>query len=136
MYQKIIIVGNLGRDPEMRYTPTGQSVTSFSVATSRQYSQNGETVKETTWFKITAWGKQAETCSQYLKKGAKVLVEGRLSVDKATGGPRIWDSNGTAKTGFEITAEVVRFLSSFEQGEKKAASPSDFDPTNDDDLLF
>ncbi len=71
MYHTLIIVGNVGRDPEMRYTPSGQPVTSFSVATSRQYTgSNGQPVKETIWFKITTWGKQAEVCNQYLKKGS------------------------------------------------------------------
>ncbi len=95
MYQTIIIAGNVGRDPEMRYTPSGQAVTSFSVATNRQYTNNNaETVKETIWFRVSAWGKQAETCNQYLKKGSKVLVEGRLTADPATGGPRIWTGAG------------------------------------------
>ncbi len=68
MYQKIVIVGNLGRDPEMRYTPSGQAVTNFSVATNRQYtSSDGQKVKETVWFRISAWGRQAETCNQYLR---------------------------------------------------------------------
>ena len=90
MYHTIIIVGNLGRDPEVRYTPSGQPVTSFSVATNRQYTNNaGETIKETLWFRVSAWGKTAEVCNQYLKKGSKVLVEGRLMADPATGGPRI-----------------------------------------------
>lgn len=91
MFQTIIIVGNVGRDPEMRYTPGGQAVTSFSVATNRQYTNNsGETVKETIWFRVSAWGKTGEVCNQYLKKGSKVLVEGRLTADPATGGPRVW----------------------------------------------
>src|SRR5450759_5866913 len=93
MYQTIIIVGNVGRDPEMRYTPSGQAVTSFSVATNRQYTNsNAETVKETIWFRVSAWGKTGETCNQYLKKGSKVLVEGRLTADPVTGGPRIWQA--------------------------------------------
>jgi single-strand DNA-binding protein len=114
MYQTIIIVGNVGRDPEMRYTSTGQAVTSFSVATNRQYTNNnGETVKETTWFRVSAWGKSAETCNQYLKKGSKVLVEGRLTSDPSTGGPRIWQAqDGTSRASYEITAQNVRFLSS------------------------
>ena len=114
MYQKMIIAGNLGKDPEMRYTPSGQAVTNFSVATSRKYtSSNGETVKETIWFRVSAWGKTAETCNQYLKKGSKVLVEGRLNADPATGNPRIFTrQDGTVGTSFEITADTVRFLSS------------------------
>ena len=114
MYQTLIIVGNVGRDPEMRYTPGGQAVTSFSVATNRQYTNNnGETVKETIWFRVSAWGKQAETCNQYLKKGSKVLVEGRLTADPATGGPRVWTGNdGSTRASFEVSAGTVRFLSS------------------------
>ena len=82
MYQKLLIIGRLGRDPEMRFTPTGQAVTSFSVATDRSYTdQAGKPVKETVWFKVSAWGKLAETCNTYLQKGKLVLVEGRLTVD-------------------------------------------------------
>ena len=111
-YQKIVIVGNLGRDPEMRYTPGGQAVTNFSLATNRQYtSSNGEKIKETVWFRVSAWGRQAETVNQFLKTGSQVLVEGRLTPDKATGGPRIWQrQDGTSAASFEITAERVVFL--------------------------
>ncbi len=113
MYHTIIVVGNLGRDPEMRYTPSGQAVTNFSVATNRQYTaSSGETVKETTWFRISAWGRLAETTNQYLRKGSRVLVEGRLTPDQATGGPRIWNrQDGTPAASYEITANIVRFLS-------------------------
>ena len=114
MYHTIIIVGNLGRDPEKRYTPSGQAVTNFNVATNRQYTDsNGQQVKETIWFRISTWGKQAETCDQYLKKGNKVLVEGRLVPDPATGGPRVWTrQDGTATASFEVSASTVRFLTS------------------------
>jgi single-strand DNA-binding protein len=114
MYQTLILVGNLGKDPEMRYTPSGKPVTSFSVATSHQYTNNnGETVKETVWFRVTTWGKQAEVCNQYLKKGSKVLVEGRLTSDAATGGPRVWTGqDGAPRASFEVNANTVRFLSS------------------------
>jgi single-strand DNA-binding protein len=124
MYQTIIIAGNVGRDPEMRYTPSGQAVTSFSVATNRQYtSNNGELVKETIWFRVSAWGKQAETCNQYLKKGSKVLVEGRLTADPATGGPRIWQAqDGASRASFEVSAQTVRFLSSRSETEGSLGS--------------
>jgi len=114
MFQTIILAGNLGRDPEMRYTPSGQAVTSFSVATNRQYTNNnGETIKETIWFRVSVWGKMAETCNQYLKKGSKVLVEGRLTADAATGGPRVWTGqDGSPRASFEVSASTVRFLSS------------------------
>lgn len=114
MYHTIIIVGNLGRDPEMRYTPGGQAVTNLSVATNRQYTaSDGTAVKETIWFRVSVWGKQAETTNQYLRKGSKVLVEGRLTPDPSTGGPRIWTrQDGTPAASFEISANTVRFLSS------------------------
>ncbi len=114
MFHTIISVGNVGRDPEMRYTPSGQAVTSFSVATSRQYNnQAGQQVKETIWFRVSAWGKQAEVVSQYLKKGSKVLVEGRLTPDLATGGPKVFTrQDGTSGASYEIFANTVRFLSS------------------------
>ena len=119
MFHTIIVVGNLGRDPEMRYTPTGQQVTSFPVASNRQYTgSDGNMVKETIWFRITTWGKQAETCNAYLKKGSKVLIEGRLVPDPKTGGPRVWQGReGNYGASFEITAQTVRFLSSRGEGE-------------------
>ena len=133
MFQTIILVGNLGRDPEMRYTPSGQAVTSFSVATNRQYTNNnGETVKETIWFRISAWGKLAETCSQYLKKGSKVLIEGRLTADAASGGPRIWTGqDGQPRASFEVSAQTVRFLST--RGEAEAG-PSGGAPVADEGM--
>lgn len=141
MYSKVIIVGNVGRDPEMRYTPSGQAVTSFSVATNRQYTNNnGESIKETTWFRISAWGKQAETCNQYLKKGSKVLVEGRLTADPSTGGPRVWTSqDGNPRASFEINAGTVRFLSSrsdMEGGSQSQSDDDQFVEPGDDDIPF
>lgn len=121
MYHTIIVVGNLGKDPEMRYTPSGQAVTNFSVASSRQYTDSSsQMVKETIWFRVSAWGKQAETCNQYLTKGSKVLVEGRLVADAATGGPKIWTGQSGPGASFEISASTVRFLSS--RGEDGGAS--------------
>ncbi len=141
MYHTIIIVGNVGRDPEMRYTPSGQAVTSFSVATNRKYtSSNGESVSETTWFRVSAWGKQAEIVNQYLKKGSKVLVEGRLTPDKETGGPRIWNAqDGAARASFEVTAQTVRFLSSRGEsdGGHTAADAGEMAPAPaEDDIPF
>lgn len=132
MYHTIIIVGNLGRDPEMRYTPSGQAVTTFSVASNRQYtSSNGETVKETIWFRVSAWGKLAETCNQYLRRGSKVLIEGRLTPDASSGGPRLWTGkDGQARASYEVTANTVRFLSTRDEvegmpGEGGAPAPED-----------
>ena len=110
-YHTIIIVGYLGRDPEMRYVPSGQAVTNFNMATSRRYTgPDGQQVDETTWFRISVWGKQAESCNQYLKKGSLVLVEGRLNPDPKTGSPRIWQGQNGPGASFEVTANTVRFL--------------------------
>lgn len=128
MYQKIVIVGNLGRDPEMRYMPDGTAVTSLSVATSRNWTQKstGEKVDETTWFRVSAFGRQAETANQYLSKGSKVLVEGRIKPDPITGGPSIWTrQDGSAGASFEITAETVRFLGGREGATVAANATSD-----------
>jgi single-strand DNA-binding protein len=120
MFHKIILVGNLGKDPEMRYTPGGQPVTSFSVASNRRYTDSsGQNVEETIWFRISVWGKQAEACKQYLAKGRQVLVEGRLVADKQTGGPRLFKrTNGETGASFEVNAETVRFLG--QRGESPA----------------
>jgi len=111
MFHKVIFVGNLGRDPEMRYTPSGQAVTNMSVATSRRWTNSeGEPVEETIWFRVSVWGKQAEACAQYLSKGRQVLVEGRLRPDD-NGNPRIWTrQDGTSAASFEVNAQTVRFL--------------------------
>ncbi len=124
MYQKLIIAGHLGKDPEMRYAPNGDAVTSMNVATNSKYTdKNGQPVKETTWFRVSVWGKQAETCNQYLKKGSSVIVEGRLQADKTTGGPKIFQrQDGTSGASFEVTANSVRFLSSGARDEVGGAS--------------
>ncbi|MGC9467921.1 MAG: single-stranded DNA-binding protein [Anaerolineae bacterium] len=111
-YQKVIIVGNLGRDPEMRYTPDGTPVTSFSVATNRRWTnQDGSQGEETCWFRVSAWRRQAEVAAQYLSKGRQVMVEGRMAPDRATGGPRVWTGrDGTPGASYEITADRIIFL--------------------------
>lgn len=125
MYHTIFLIGNLGKEPEMRFTPGDHPVTTLSVATNRRYnSADGKPVKETTWFRVTVWGKQAEACNQFLHKGSKVLVEGRLSPDPDTGGPRIWESNGKTGASYEVTASIVRFLSGREGQENNDLSPT------------
>jgi single-strand DNA-binding protein len=111
-FHTLIIVGTLGKDPEMRYTPAGQAVTSFSVASNRQYTNSsGQKVKETIWFRISVWGKMAETCNTYLKKGSNVVVEGRLIADDR-GNPRTFTrQDGSSGASFEVNAQTVRFLS-------------------------
>lgn len=119
MYQKVIIVGNLGGDPQMRYMPDGTAVTSFTVATNFSWNdrQSGQRVDETTWFRVSVWGRQAETANQYLSKGRRVLVEGRLTPDKETGGPRLWTGqDGAVRASFELRADNVKFLGGREDG--------------------
>jgi len=133
MYQKLIIVGRLGGDPEMRYTPEGVPVTHFSVATDRVWTdQNGEQQRETTWFRVTAWRKLAETCNQYLVKGQQVLVEGRLRPDPETGGPRVWVGNdGVARASYEVTALTVRFLA-----KPRGAPPEEAEVIEEEEIPF
>ena len=108
MYHKLILVGYLGRDPEMRYTPSGTAVASFSVAVNDTFGEK----KNTIWFRVSAWDKLAEVCNQYLNKGSQVLVEGRLIADPETGGPKLFErSDKTVGTSFEVTATTVKFLS-------------------------
>lgn len=126
-YHTIILVGNLGRDPEMRYAPSGQAVTNFSVAVNDNFtSSNGEKVERTIWVRVSTWGKQAEICNQYLKKGRKVLVEGRLVTDPNTGGPRIWErQDGSKSASFEVSAQTVRFLSTRGEDESGSMPPGE-----------
>lgn len=130
MYHTIIIAGNVGKDAEMRYTPSGQAVTNFSVATNRQYTTgNGEQVKETVWFRVSTWGKLAEICNQYIRKGSKVLIEGRLTPDKATGSPRVFETEGGHGASYEVNAQTVRFLSSRnESGEEHIHNGDEVSP--------
>ena len=110
MFHKTIIIGRVGRDPEMRYTPSGKQVTSFSVACQDGFGDN----KKTVWYNVSSWNKLAETCNKYVKKGALVMVEGRMIADDK-GGPRVWtDNSGNPKASFEINANEVRFLSKVE----------------------
>lgn len=102
---KAMIIGNLGRDPEMRYTPNGQPVTQFTVAVNRNYrDQNGDWQEETEWFRIVAWGPLAERTAEYLRKGRKVYVEGRLQT-------RQWEAqDGTKRYTTELVANTVTAL--------------------------
>lgn len=132
MYQKITILGNLGRDPEMRFLPNGTAVTNLSVATNRTYTKNEQKVEETCWFRVSVWGNQAEACNTYLNQGSRVLIEGRMNPDPDTGGPKVWTrEDGTPSASFEITAERVIFASS-----KNEAQPQSRPATSNDDVPF
>ena len=102
---KITLIGNVGSDPEMRYTPNGKAVTSFRMATNYRYSgPDGERKEETEWFRVSVWGKQAESCNQFLSKGRRVYVEGRLR-------SRNWEGqDGQQRTSLEVSANRVIFL--------------------------
>jgi single-strand DNA-binding protein len=137
MYQKIVLVGNLGRDPEMRYTPGGHAVTNLNVATNRTYTDsNGEQVKETVWFRVSVWGKQAESCHQYLRKGRQVLVEGRMIGDES-GNPRVWNrQDGTPTASFEVNAISVRFLGGRGDADFDDAGSGPGAPESEEDIPF
>ncbi len=132
MLAKITVIGNLGRDPEMRYTPAGQAVTSFSVATNRRYTTaDGQQREETDWFTVSAWGRLGEQVNQFLTKGKRVYVEGRFHSRTYTG------QDGKERTSNDITAERVLFLDRREgdaQGGGEAAVGAG--QTNPDDLPF
>ncbi|MGD8457817.1 MAG: single-stranded DNA-binding protein [Anaerolineales bacterium] len=102
---KVMIIGHLGRDPEMRYTPSGRPVTTYSVATSRSWNtSDGERRSDTEWFNVVAWGSLAEICKQYLAKGQQVYIEGRLQT-------RRWeDDDGNKRTTVEIVAKEMIML--------------------------
>jgi single-strand DNA-binding protein len=117
---KVMIIGNLGRDPEMRYTPSGKAVTSFSVAVSRSWLKGeGERTETTDWFNVVAWGRLAEICSQYLTKGSMVYVEGRLET-------RSWEAeNGQKHYRTEVVASDVNILDRKGRGAEEGATGLD-----------
>ncbi len=119
---KVMIIGHLGRDPEMRFTPTGRPVTTFSVATSRTWNtSDGERHNETEWFNVVAWGSLAEICKQYLTKGQQVYIEGRLQT-------RRWeDDDGNRRSTVEIVAKEMVML-----GERKSKGESGEETLTDD----
>src|SRR5215510_6733657 len=114
-FNKIVIVGYLGRDPEIRYTPQGTAVCHFSVATTeKKKDRAGEAQDVTTWFRVSAWGRQAEVANQYLSKGRQVYVEGRLRLEEFT------DREGNRRQSLEVSATDLHFLGS--RGDTAAAS--------------
>jgi single-strand DNA-binding protein len=109
---KVQIIGNLGRDPEMRYTPSGSAVTNFTVAVNRpRRGQDGNMTDETEWFRVVLWDKLAETASEFLRKGRTVYIEGRLQSRKYT------DKDGVEKTSVEIVGNEMILLGAREEGQ-------------------
>jgi single-strand DNA-binding protein len=120
---KILFTGNLGKDPEMKYLPDGTAIVHFSVASNRKYKDGkGNEVKETTWLSVSVFGKDGENCNEYLHKGSKVLIEGRLTPGEG-GGPRLWTAtDGSIKASYEVRAFYVEFLDNVESRTKVAPS--------------
>ncbi|MBN2239329.1 MAG: single-stranded DNA-binding protein [Dehalococcoidales bacterium] len=133
---RIIIIGNLGSEPEMRFTPNGRPVTSFSAATNRRYTTSeGERREETEWFNIVTWGKLAEQCNQYLSKGRLVYVEGRLRT-------HTWEGqDGVRRSRNEIVADRVSFLdrqggAQFQEDKPVDGGLNSLDDIEPDDIPF
>ncbi|HET6515346.1 MAG TPA: single-stranded DNA-binding protein [Thermodesulfovibrionales bacterium] len=123
MYNRIILIGNLTKDPELRYTPQGTPVASFRIAVNSKFKQSEGFREETLFIDVVTFGKQAETCSQYLNKGSSILVEGRLQ-------ERRWETEGQQKSKVEVVAQTVRFLprrgeSQGQRGEAETAPPEE-----------
>jgi single-strand DNA-binding protein len=141
MLNKIMLIGNLGRDPELQVTTEGTPFAKFSLAVNRSYSVRGEKKEETEWFNIVTWSKLAETCEKYLHKGSKVYIEGRLTQRKYT------DKEGVQRTQVEVIASDMKMLDAkgasggsgsyagSSSGSSYSAPSDDFDPFLDSDEL-
>jgi single-strand DNA-binding protein len=116
-FNKVILLGNLTRDPEVRYTPNGSAVASFAIAVNRKYKQGDDTKEEVSYIDIVVWGKQAESCGQYINKGDSVLIEGRLQ-------QRRWETeDGQKRNKVEVVAERVNFMPKRSKPGQSGASP-------------
>jgi single-strand DNA-binding protein len=129
---KVILVGNLGKDPELRYTASGTAVAKFSLATSESFTdKSGQKQERTEWHRITAWGKLAEICGQYLAKGKMVYIEGKIRSDT-------WEQDGVKRYSYEIVADTMRMLGGG-RGEQREAEPPFGPPEGgvpEDDIPF
>jgi single-strand DNA-binding protein len=123
---KVILVGNLGRDPELRYTQAGNPVAQLNIATTRRYTnKQNETVEETEWHRVSVWGKQAEHCQKFLSKGRQVYVEGRLQTSS-------YEQDGIKKYSTEVVAQTVQFLGG--KGDGAGASSGGGSPSGDNQV--
>jgi len=142
MINKVILVGNLGRDPEIRYTPSGMAVANFSVATTEKWKdkQSGEMQERTEWHRIVAWGRLGEICGEYLAKGRQVYIEGKLQT-------RQWEKDGVTRYTTEVVASEMKMLGSKTQGDgykpaEKSSSAQEYSgpplagSQDDDDIPF
>lgn len=130
-FNKVILIGNLGKDPDLRYTAQGTPVCSFSIATNeRRKDRNGELQDQTTWFRVTLWQKRAENASQYLQKGMPVYIEGRLRVEEYT------DRDGKPRHSLEVEATEMQFIGTRKQEEDYAPTQTATRDLDDDDIPF
>jgi single-strand DNA-binding protein len=134
---KVILVGNLGTDPELRYTPSGKAVANFSLATNEQWTnKDGEKEERTEWHRIVAWGRLGEICGEYLSKGSQIYIEGKIQT-------RAWeDRDGNKRYTTEIIAQAMQMLGGISRKEGEASSPEERHPVEepisipDDDIPF
>jgi single-strand DNA-binding protein len=129
---KVILIGNLGADPEMRYTPSGTAVAKFRIATTERFKdRQGNLQERTEWHRVTAWGKLAEICGQYLSKGKQVYIEGRIRSDT-------WEQEGVKRYSYEIIANTMQMLGQARGLEREPEAP--FEPPEggvpEDDIPF
>ena len=134
MLNKILLIGNLGKDPEMSYTPSGSAITKFTVAVNRRFNdkQTGERKEETQWFNVVAWDRLAETCNQYLHKGSKVYLEGRMTSRKYT------DKENVERTVWDVVLTNMEMLDPKDAGEGRTsgAGGAGMDDVSPDDIPF
>ncbi len=116
MYQSIVLIGNVGNDPEMRLTNSGVPVTSFSMAVNKTWTKDGQKQSKSTWFRISVWRGQAEAVATYLKKGSKVMVVGEIEEARA-----FTDKSGNNRASLEVTASLVKFLDGKDNGDASGA---------------
>ena len=132
-FNKVILMGNLTRDPEVRYTPNGIAVASFAIAVNRKYKQGDETKEEVSYIDIVVFGKQAESCGQYINKGDSVLIDGRLQ-------QRRWETeDGQKRNKIEVVAQSVNFMPKRSSGGGQAhaqAEPTPEAPVDEGDIPF
>ena len=119
MINKAILVGNLGKDPEIRYTPSGMAVANFSIATSEKWKDknSGEMQERTEWHRIVAWGRLGEICGEYLSKGRQVYIEGRIQTNQ-------WEKDGVTRYTTEIVAKEMKILGSRDSGDASRPTES------------
>jgi len=129
-FNRVILAGNLVRDPETRFIPSGTAVTSFSIAVNRRYKSNNEFKEEVSYFDVSVFGKMGENCAEYLSKGKPVLVEGRLR-------QRRWEADGVKRSKIEIVADNVQFLGAPRGASTEPSAPASPAPeAQDDDIPF